>query len=64
MKRILTLNTRNLHKSQKMAVVANVKHLANLLARHLVELPTKNVLAKKKINRKKLTLFTNLLTYM
>ena len=47
-----------------MVVVANVKHLANLLARHLVELPTKNVLAKKKINRKKLTLFNNLLTYI
>lgn len=38
-----------------MAVVVNAKHHANLLARLAVELPTKSVLAKKKINRKKLT---------
>ena len=41
MKQIKTLNQANLKQSAVKAAVANVKHLVNLLAKHLAQLLTK-----------------------
>ncbi len=50
MKRIKTLNSASLKKTaHARAAAANARHLANQLARHLVQLPTKN--ARTIINR-------------
>ena len=49
MKRIKTLNSASLKTAHARAAAANARHLANQLARHLVQLPTKN--ARTIINR-------------